>query len=110
MGVVVSPIISPKGIFTLCLSPSSSLPASSTGFSYFFLARLGDWERAIRRERQLVAIEERECRERWEGDSLRPSSLVNYYMYYFRAGDWGRGRFPPLQQTRAHLLHTVEPR
>ena len=24
-------------------------------------------------------------------DSLRPSSLVNYYMYYSRAGDWGRG-------------------
>ena len=43
-------------------------PASSTGFSYFFLARLGDWERARRRERELVAIEERECRERWEGE------------------------------------------
>ena len=43
-------------------------PASSTGFSYFFLARLGDWERARRRERELVAIEECECRERWEGE------------------------------------------
>ena len=82
---------------------SISITASSTGFSYFFLARLGDWERARRRERELVAIEEHECRERWEGekegvsspphDSLRPSSLVNYYMYYSRAGDWGRGSF-----------------
>ena len=23
-------------------------------------------------------------------DSLRPSSLVNYYFFYYRAGDWGR--------------------
>ena len=37
-------------------------------FLIFFLARLGDWERARRRERELVAIEERECRERWEGE------------------------------------------
>ena len=74
---------------------SPVLAASSTGFSYFFLARLGDWERARRRERELVAIEERVCRLRVSSpphDSLRPSSLVNYYfMYYSRAGDWGRG-------------------
>ena len=54
-----------------------SATASSTGFSYFFLARLGDWELARRRERELVAIEERECRERWEGEKEGEKSLLN---------------------------------
>ena len=26
-------------------------------------------------------------------DSLRRSPLVNYYKFYFRLGDWGRGSF-----------------
>ena len=51
--------------------------APSTGFSYFFLARLEDWELARRRERELVAIEERECRERWEGEKEGEKSLLN---------------------------------
>ena len=43
-------------------------------------------------ERELVASEKRERRERWEltcppHDSLRPSSLVNHYIFYYRADD-----------------------
>ena len=26
-------------------------------------------------------------------DSLRPSSLVNHFIFYYHTGDWGRGRY-----------------
>ena len=78
-------------------------------FLYFFLCakeRLRDWERTKGRERELVArgvraqgAMGRRKREKEKllrvssppHDALRPSSLVNYYTFYFCAGDWGRG-------------------
>ena len=44
---------------------------------------MGDWQGTEGREQELVASEEFERRERWEGDSLRPSSLVNHYTFFF---------------------------
>ena len=55
------------------------MAASSTDVSYFFLSATG---RLSVRKQELVASEERERRERWEGNSLRPS-LVNYLVFNY---------------------------
>ena len=53
------------------------IAASSTGFSNIFRSaksKLGDWERTEGSERELVASEESERRERREGEKERKKS------------------------------------
>ena len=56
----------------------SDLPPPQAFLIFLAQRAIGKLEGTKGRERELVASEEFE----------------NYYTFYFRAGDWGRGRFP----------------
>ena len=61
--------------------------ASSKGFAHPFsrTKRLGGWEWAKWREHELVASDERERKERWEGESPPPHDFLRPYSIVARA-------------------------
>ena len=70
----------------------SDLPPPQAFLIFLAQRAIGKLEGTKGRERELLASEEFE----------------NYYTFYFREGDWGRGRFPMVRARRECLNLTVE--